>query len=128
MGTRVLLLLVIDDDELIHAVLSRFLSRYGYKYDMAANGLEGVEKIKKETYDLVFLDTVMPKINGAETLKMVKEIKPTLPVVIMSSSAQLLLEEEIKKLNPYRFIHKPFEIKELAEIIEGIAKAKIFHP
>lgn len=128
MSNKKLFLLVIDDDKLIHAVLSRFLSRYEYKYDLEANGLDGIEKIKKENYDLVFLDTIMPKINGLETLKIVKEIKPILPVVIMSSSAQVLLEEEIKKLHTYRLLHKPFEIKELAEIMEGILKQKFPTP
>ncbi|HCJ66365.1 MAG TPA: hypothetical protein DHV62_03330 [Elusimicrobia bacterium] len=124
MDSKTLLLLIIDDDELIQAVLSRLIQKYGYKYEIAENGLNGIEKVKQETYDLVFLDTVMPKMDGVETLKIIKQIKPELPVVIMSSSAKQTLEEEAKKLNPYRFFLKPFEIKELAEVIEEIAKAK----
>lgn len=128
MDNKTLLMLIVDDDELIQAVLSRLLQKYGHKYETAGNGLSGIEKVKKESYDLVFLDTVMPKMDGAETLKIIKQIKPDLPVVIMSSSAKKLLEEEIKKLHPYRFLHKPFEIKELAEIMEGILKQKFPTP
>ncbi len=126
MNSEALLLLIIDDDELIHAVLARLIQKHGHKYEIAENGLRGIEKIKRETYDLVFLDTVMPKMDGVETLRIIKEIKPELPVVIMSSSAKQLLEEEARKLNPYRFLFKPFEIKDLAEVMEEIAKAK-FH-
>ena len=57
-------ILVVEDDNQIQELIVEFLSSQGYKVDMANDGVEGYEKFKKDKYDLVILDVMMPKLNG----------------------------------------------------------------
>lgn len=109
-------ILVIDDEEIIRNLFTDILSGEGHRIFTANNGMEGIEEIKKKDFHLVFMDVHMPVMNGLETLKVIREIKPEMVVVIMDSYPDLLLEEA-QKTGAHTCIHKPFEIREIMEII-----------
>lgn len=89
-------ILIIDDDALMVRMYQTKLKSDGYEVATAADGKEGMEKIKKETPDLVLLDIMMPVMNGLELLKKLKADKETknLPIVLLSNVGE---EADINK-------------------------------
>ncbi len=116
-------ILIADDEEVVRNFLIRVLRKNNYKFTPARDGEEAIKKIEEDNYNLVFLDIWMPKLNGVEVFKFIKKTKPNLPVVVMSSSSQWDLEKEAKRMQPYKFLDKPLEVKDILETIEGIRKS-----
>lgn len=116
-------ILIADDEEVVTNFLIRVLRKNNYKFTLARDGEEAIKKIEEDNYNLVFLDIWMPKLNGVEVFKFIKKTKPNLPVVVMSSSSQWDLEKEAKRMQPYKFLDKPLEVKDILETIEGIRKS-----
>ncbi len=77
-------ILIIEDEAAIRRVLAKILSEESDSYivDDAEDGLQGLEKIKNNDYDLVLCDIKMPKMDGVEVLEAVKKIKPEIPMVM----------------------------------------------
>ena len=65
-----------------------FLEEKGYEVITATNGLDALELCKEQVFDLVFLDENMPGLSGLETLNAIKEVLPTLPVVMITKSEE----------------------------------------
>ena len=112
-------ILVIDDEELIRLTASALLRSLGYRVILATNGLEGVETFgeAKDEVDLIILDMIMPIMGGREAFAKLREIDPTIPVVIASGFAK---EEDMNLLKSHGingFLNKPFRKIELAEIV-----------
>jgi len=80
-------IMLVDDDPLIIRMYQNKLSTDGYNVVTAINGEEGVLKAKKEKPDLILLDLMMPKMNGVETLKLLKKESDTkdIPVIILTN-------------------------------------------
>ena len=80
-------ILIVDDDPLIGKMYYTKLSADGYKVNIATNGEEAIIAVKKERPDLIFLDVMMPKMNGVETLKTLKTDPQTsgIPVIILTN-------------------------------------------
>ena len=66
-------ILVIDDNEWIRGTLKELLAMSGYKVDVAEDGEAGIKKVKSQSYNIVLTDIQMPKIDGMELLKQIKE-------------------------------------------------------
>ena len=84
-------ILVIEDEAAIRRVLIKIISEESDSYDVeeAENGLDGIEKIKDNDYDLVLCDIKMPKMDGVEVLEKAKKIKPEIPFVMISGHGDL---------------------------------------
>lgn len=81
-------LLWIDDEiDHLHAHIM-FLEKKGYNVETASNGLDAIEQCQQHTYDLIFLDEMMPGLTGLETLQRIKEIQPQTPVVMVTKSEE----------------------------------------
>ena len=70
-----------------------FLEKKGYTVDTCTNGTDAIDKIEGENFNIVFLDENMPGITGLETLLIIKEIRPTLPIVMITKSEEELIME-----------------------------------
>lgn len=83
-------ILMVDDDEALLTVFSTTLKKHGYEVITAANGQQGLEKAKNEKPDFIFLDQVLPDIQGNEILKTLKEDLATkmIPVAMLSNFGQ----------------------------------------
>lgn len=84
-------ILVIEDEAAIRRVLVKILSEESdnYQLEEAEDGLIGIEKIRKDDYDLVLCDIKMPKMDGVEVLEAIKKLKPEIPVVMISGHGDL---------------------------------------
>jgi len=111
-------ILVIDDEQNVRRMLTRVLSTEDFIVEEAIDGWEGLQKLERENYSLVLLDLRMPKLNGIETLKKIKEADLTLPVIMMSAYGSIPEAVEAMKLGAVDYLVKPFDIEELKIIVE----------
>ena len=112
-------ILVIEDEAAIRRVLVKILSEENdaYKVDEAEDGLAGIEKIKKEDYDLVLCDIKMPKMDGVEVLEAVKKIKPETPMVMISGHGDLDTAVNTMRLGAFDYISKPPDLNRLLNTV-----------
>lgn len=114
-------LLVVDDEALIREVVKEYALHEGYEIIEASNGEEALETIKHEDVDCLILDIMMPKLDGLNMFKQMKEIK-NIPTIILSART-----EEYDKLSSFElgvddYLTKPFSPKELMARIKAILK------
>lgn len=96
-------ILWVDDEIDLLRPHVRLLEEKGYKVDTATNGEDAIDMVKKQDYDLVFLDEMMPGMGGLGTLSEIKDAEPNLPVVMVTKNeAESLMEEAIgSKISDY---------------------------
>ncbi len=113
-------ILVVDDEDALRTVLSGELASEGYAVHTAGDGDEAIQTMQKESYDLVLLDIKMPRVNGFEVLKFVKEKYPKTRVVMLTGFADLKNAIESKKLGAEDFVSKPYDLVDLLTTIERV--------
>lgn len=85
--------LVVDDDIFIRADIKKVLSQFNYEITEAVNGRDGVEKFKKQTFDLVTMDFMMPELNGAQAAYQIKKCHKDILIIGLSSSYSRMKSE-----------------------------------
>ncbi len=119
-------ILIIEDEAAIRRVLVKILSEESDTYEVleAEDGLEGIEKIKKEDYDLVLCDIKMPKMDGVEVLEAVKKIKPEVPIVMISGHGDLDTAVNTMRLGAFDYISKPPDLNRLLNTVRNALDRK----
>jgi CheY-like chemotaxis protein len=112
-----------DEIDLLSPHLS-FLESKGYRTTPVNNGLEAVQKVSAQDFDLVLLDENMPGLSGLETLAQLKEIKPLLPVIMVTKSEEELLMEEAIGSKIADYLIKPVHPRQLLSAILKITDQK----
>lgn len=101
-----------------------FLQEKGYEVDTCSNGNDTIDLVKQNTYDLIFLDEHMPGLNGIETLRLIREIRNDIPVVMITKSEEEdIMEEAIGSEIAYYLI-KPVKPKQVLLAIKKILDQK----
>jgi len=116
--------LVVDDEAVIRDFLSRFLSLNGIEVTAVADGFKAIELAGKEEFDIFFLDLRMPKMDGLETLKALKKIKPRGRYVMMTGYVADGLLEKVEKEGPVFTLKKPFDISRIEATIKDYTQKK----
>lgn len=111
-------ILVVDDDPSLRNMLAIVLKKNGYDVTCTESGKTSLEKLKKESFDLVISDIKMPDINGIDLLKKIKSITPEIPVIMITAYASANDAVEAMKLGAEDYVTKPFSLDELKIIIE----------
>lgn len=110
-------ILLVDDEKTMVKYLSRRLIKRGFDVSVAYSGLSALEEIKKIDFDLVLLDVLMPEMDGIETLKEIKKIKPETEVIMLTGHASVEVGIEGMKSGAFNYIMKPFDPDELVKEI-----------
>jgi len=115
------LILVVEDDLGIQKGLRIFLENAGYLVDLANDGFEGVLKAQQHQYSLILLDVLMPKMNGYEVLRLLRETS-TVPIIMLTA-----LDGEGDELKGFElladdYISKPFSMEIVLKRIEAILR------
>jgi DNA-binding NtrC family response regulator len=110
-------ILLVDDEKTMVKYLSRRLIKRGFEICVAYSGLTALEEIKKSDFDVVLLDVLMPEMDGIETLKEIKQIKPKTEVIMLTGHASVEVGIEGMKLGAFNYIMKPFDPNELEKEI-----------
>ena len=112
-------ILIIEDEAAIRRVLVKILSEENtnYKVSEAEDGLQGIELIKKEDFDLILCDIKMPKMDGIEVLMASKKIKPEIPIVMISGHGDLDTAVNAMRLDAFDYISKPPDLNRLLNTV-----------
>lgn len=111
-------ILVIEDKESMLDMLKQTLEAEGYQVIAARDGAEGIKKLSDERIGLVLTDLKLPKKDGFEVLKAVKEDNPLLPVIVMTAFGTIEIAVKAVKQGAYDFLTKPFDIDHLLVLIK----------
>ncbi|MCB0698335.1 MAG: sigma-54-dependent Fis family transcriptional regulator [Chitinophagales bacterium] len=106
-------ILVIDDERAIRNALKDILSLEGFTIEEAEDGAAGLEMVKNNDYDCILCDIKMPKMDGLEVLDKVKEMKPDIPVVMISGHGNIETAVDAVKKGAYDYISKPPDLNRL---------------
>ena len=106
-------ILVIEDEPRILAFLARGLEAEGFTVDGAADGAEGLRRGGRGRYDLVVLDLLLPRLDGLSLLRELQQLRPELPVVIVSARTDLETKLRGFGLGACDYVSKPFSFDEL---------------
>lgn len=116
-------IMVVDDDPDVIYVLENILSRYGCEVIGVTDSKKCVETVKKEMPDLIFLDVMMPEVNGWEICKKLKE-DPATSRIFISMLTVRREEEDMKKSFEYakanKHLCKPINLTEIKEVVEEV--------
>lgn len=111
--------LVVDDELVVRDSLKEWLGMEGFSVDMAESGKAAIELIAANEYGLMLLDVKMPGMDGVEVLKTTKDMRPDLPVLMMTAYATVETAVEAMKLGARDYLLKPFDIEALvAKVVQ----------
>ncbi len=107
-----------DDDEALVNLLSRELLNEGYNVSVAYDGAQAITLSTEKIFDLAILDIKMPKKDGLEVLKFIKENSPSTKVIMLTAYADVANALAAKRLGAEDFLEKPYDLGELLSTIE----------
>ena len=115
-------ILVVDDEMEIRNIIKEYATFSGFEVGEAADGKQAIEKTKKEEFDLLIVDLMMPNMDGFAAIKEIKKMQPTLPVIILSAR-----ESEYSKLFGFEigaddYVTKPFSTRDLFARVNALLK------
>ncbi len=118
--------LIIDDEELARSTAARILQRHGYQVVEASGGQEGVRILSEsgEEIKAVLLDLIMPGLSGRQTLERLRDVRPDVPVVLISGHSAELIDTELQRLRVSDSVQKPYRPVELIRKISGAVGSK----
>ena len=124
-------ILVVDDNEMNRKVFCSLLKDTKMQIEEAASGKECIEKVKQTAFHIIFMDHMMPEMDGIETLQVMKNMadypsKDT-PVVILTANAIVGAREQYLEEGFQAFLSKPIDFKELEKIIEELLDKSLIH-
>jgi len=111
-------ILIIDDDQQLSKSFAKLLSQEGFQVRTASSGEEGINLVRSSTPDLVVLDIRLPGMNGIETFQVIHELRPKLPVIMITAYGSTETTIEAIRMGAFDYIHKPFDIPEMLRLIE----------
>lgn len=114
---QIMNVLVVDDEEEIGRMLIKYLSAEGARVKFVLTGEKAVELVKKEHFDVVFLDISLPGISGIEVLDNIMEVSPETKVIMMSGIGNNDLIDKLKQKGASGCLLKPFKLEEIEKIL-----------
>jgi len=115
-------ILVVDDEDVIRELIFDVVTSKGYEVILASDGNEGYEQFKNHwpEISLVILDIIMPGMDGKELYEKIKDINPSMKVLITSGYSKPNVKAELIKMGVNGFLPKPFNIIELTDLLQKI--------
>lgn len=118
-------ILIVDDESLIRELLFQIIESIDDTIEIieASNGLEGLELIRNERPDIVFLDIMMPKISGFDLCRILQSDPPSwnMDIVIISAKGQDIDKKTAKDLGASDYITKPFKVEKIVDVIKHLS-------
>jgi DNA-binding response OmpR family regulator len=118
-------LLIIDDEQRYVDMLAKRLTLRDCVSKVGYNGTDGISLIQQYDFHLVVLDLQLPDLYGTEVLKRIKELRPQVPVVILTGHGTEADRKTCMALGALDFIHKPLEIEDLLVMLEKVKKRAV---
>lgn len=112
-------LLIVDDEPLILEVLSEHF-KADYDVETALNGADALGAIVRARPDVVMLDINMPRMNGVEVLKDIKQIDDSIAVIMVTANEQVAMAAEALRSGAFGYVPKPFDFRYLNHMLATI--------
>ena len=125
-GIPSLSILVVDDDELSRKLMRVLLTRQGHRVEVASNGLEALDAIKSQKFDIVFMDLQMPVMDGMEASRQVREWENEgVHTFIVALTADYFPEDGQKlfEAGMDNYLSKPFQVEHIQKLLRYISPA-----
>lgn len=106
-------ILIVDDDKEIRELLEFDIGQSGYYVDTAKDGMEGLNKALNNSYDIILLDVMMPKMNGFDVCKNIRQAKLSVPVLMLTAKGTIGDKTEGFDCGADDYLVKPFDIQEV---------------
>jgi two-component system, NtrC family, response regulator AtoC len=117
-------ILAVDDEETFLQVLQTLLVQEGYKVETAKDGVVAINALQQRTFDLVLLDVKLPRVDGVEVLKFIREHSYDTQVIMLTGVREVKIAVECTHLGAYDYIEKPYGSEELIAVIERAVERK----
>ncbi len=117
-------ILVVDDSISMCRSMALVLKEHGYAVSTAVDGLEAIDRVKEKPFDIIFMDVKMPGMDGVETYKNIKQIRPDAVVIMMTAYSVDGLVEEALQEGAYGVLYKPLEMEKVLLIVGEIMDGK----
>jgi len=115
-------LLLVDDEEGYVKVLSKRLARRNMEVMTALSGAEGIQRLRKQDFDVAILDLKMEDMDGIEVLRVFKKMVPDLPVIMLTGHGTEKAAREGLDLGAFDYLTKPCDLEELVKKIRAACR------
>jgi len=119
-------ILIVEDDSVNQIVIKKYIAKWGATYDFAQNGIEALEKIKSQGFDLILMDLQMPVMGGIETATKIREINnayfKTVPIIALTAEISTEVSKEVNEAGMNDLATKPFVPHELCEKLINLSR------
>ncbi|MGE5808077.1 MAG: sigma-54-dependent transcriptional regulator [Nitrospirota bacterium] len=120
------IILIVDDEESVRNSLAGVMRDEGYDVVSAVSGKEGIDLLHETQPSLALLDIAMPDMDGIETLRRFKEMRPDMPVIMVTGHGTIETAVKTTKMGAYDFIEKPPELHDLALVVKhGLEESRL---
>lgn len=110
-------ILVVDDEKPIREMLKKFLSKKGYEVFEADNADDALKTVREQSPSIVLLDIRMPKADGTDVLKKIKDVNKDIGVIMITAVSETAIAEKCMELGAFDYITKPISLEYLEECI-----------
>jgi two-component system, OmpR family, response regulator len=113
------MVLLIDDDPSLRGLLGAIMTRDGLAHESACDGAEAIERLRRDDYDAIILDLLLPERNGFDVLRFLKAERPHLlpRVVVITAAMEWTLRHFDDRKHVAAMLRKPFDVDELSDAI-----------
>lgn len=123
-----LAVLLVEDNKINSLLASHILKSWDYEVDLAWDGIEAIDQVKKNKYDIILMDISMPRMDGLETTRHLREMKNNnserIPIIAMSAHADKTHFEQAIKSGMNDYLSKPFQAEELSNVLSKYINRK----
>jgi CheY-like chemotaxis protein len=117
-------ILIVDDNVSLGKTMSFVLGRKGYAVTTARDGLEAIERVRERPFDMIFMDIKLPFMDGVETYRRIKQIRPEAVVMMMTAYTVEDLVQQALEEGAYGILYKPLDIEKVIAVIEKAREAR----
>lgn len=106
-------ILIADGDEEVRRVLAEALAKVGYQVETAERASKVIHRIQTAKIDVLIMDVGIPDIGGCEVIPIIRNIDPSIPIIILASDSSLELAKEVRKEGVFYYALKPLDLEEI---------------
>jgi DNA-binding response OmpR family regulator len=121
-------ILIIEDEEALRATLSVRLRGEGYAVDTASTGIEGIDKVTTQPFDLIILDILLPDLIGWDVCRQIRQSGMATPIIFLTAKTQTIDKVAGLRLGADEYVTKPFKAEELVARIEALLRRMPMRP
>jgi DNA-binding response OmpR family regulator len=111
--------LIVDDEPLVLEILSEHFE-IDYDVEIALNGVDALNAVRRQRPDVVLLDVKMPGMSGVEVLKAIKQLDDSIAVIMVTANEQVAIAAEALKSGAFGYVPKPFDFRFLDHTLTAI--------